>query len=150
MLRNSGSNPCWSNETLSKITKILFLIEDISEHECWHLVLEAWFLGCSGKAPGLQWKCLGYGGKAPGLHWKCLGCSGNGSLRQDWIPGSIMGNDVRGREKSFCYASKKEPLDFLRAKNGQNSVLIAWITIVKKLQYRKDSLTRLVDRDFPF
>jgi hypothetical protein len=34
-----------------------------------------------------------------GLQWKCLGCSRNGSLSQDWNPGSIMGNDVRGREK---------------------------------------------------
>ena len=29
-----GSNPGWGNEALSKITKILFLIEDISELEC--------------------------------------------------------------------------------------------------------------------
>ena len=32
-----GSNPGWAIGTLSKITKFLFLIEDISELECWHL-----------------------------------------------------------------------------------------------------------------
>ena len=44
---------------------------------------------------------LGCGGKAPGLNWKCLGCSGNGSLSQNWNPVPIMGNDIRGREKLF-------------------------------------------------
>ena len=34
-----GSIPSMVNGTLSKITKILFLIEDISELECWHLDL---------------------------------------------------------------------------------------------------------------
>ena len=37
-----GSNPGLGNGTLSKITKILFLIEDISELECWHLDSASW------------------------------------------------------------------------------------------------------------
>ena len=32
-----GSTPGWTNKALSKITRFLFLIEDISELECWHL-----------------------------------------------------------------------------------------------------------------
>ena len=38
MKKVPGSNPGWGNGTLSKITKILFLIEDTSELECWTLV----------------------------------------------------------------------------------------------------------------
>ena len=98
MQRVPGSIPGVVNETLSKNTKILFLIEDISELECWHLVLDAWFLGCSGNAPGLWWKSSWAALEMPGLQWKCLGCSGNGSLSQDLNPVPIMGNDVRGRE----------------------------------------------------
>ena len=113
-----GSNPSWAIGTLSKITKFLFLIEDISELECWHLVSDAWFLGCSGNAPGLRWKCLGCGGKAPGLQWKCLGCSGNGSLSKDWNPGSIMGNDIRGRENT-CPLFLRHPLSQMLLKLHQ-------------------------------
>ena len=37
-VKGFGFNPRWGSGTLSKITKILFLIEDTSELECWTLV----------------------------------------------------------------------------------------------------------------
>ena len=43
--------------------------------------------------PVLQWK------SSWAVVEKLLGCIGNGSLSKDWNPGSIMGNDVRDREK---------------------------------------------------
>ena len=46
-------------------------------------------------------KLLGCSGNAWAMVEKLLGCSGNGSLSQDWNPGSIMGNDVRGREMDY-------------------------------------------------
>ncbi len=56
--------------------------------------------------PGLQWKSSWAAVEMSGLRWKSSwaalempGLQWKGSLRQDWNLGSIMGNDVRGREK---------------------------------------------------
>ena len=57
--------------------------------------------GLRWKSSGLQWKSSGLQRKSSGLQRKSSGLQWKSSLSKDWNPGSIMGNDVRGREKVF-------------------------------------------------
>ena len=50
--------------------------------------------------PGLRWKSSGLQRKSSGLQRKSSGLRWKSSLSKDWNPGSIMGNDVRGRENN--------------------------------------------------